>query len=252
MKLHIIGSSSQGNAYALEGRKEILLIEAGCRMALVNQAINWQIGKVVGCVISHEHGDHMGHVKEYSGLGFPIYAPPEAAKKNWAKDQWMNPTRVHTAECVDGIPAESIRLGEFLISPFDVPHDGTQCFGYEIQHPELGNLVFLTDFQYCPYTFRNHNLHHILVEANYSRDCLNLDQPNVQHVLEGHAELTTTVGFVRENATDSLRNVVLLHLSDSNSNEKDFVEAVQKVVPTGVSVHVATPGKTIHLYKDVF
>lgn len=248
MKLHIIGSSSRGNAYALEGRKEILLIEAGCRMALVNQAINWQIEKVVGCVVSHEHGDHMGHVKEYGGLGFPVYAPPAAAEKA-RKDRCME---IHTVECVDGIPVESIRLGEFLISPFDVPHDGTQCFGYEIQHPELGNLVFLTDFQYCPYIFRHHNLHHILVEANYSRDCLNLDKPNVQHVIEGHAELSTTVGFIRENVTDNLRNVVLLHLSDSNSNEKDFVEAVQKVVPAGVSVHVATPGKTIHLYKDVF
>ena len=114
MKLHIIGSSSKGNAYALEGRKEILLIEAGCRMALVNQAINWQIGKVVGCVISHEHEDHIGRVKEYSGLGFPVYAPPEAAKKAW-EDRWME---IHTVERVDGIPVESIRLGEFLISPF--------------------------------------------------------------------------------------------------------------------------------------
>ena len=247
MKLHIIGSSSRGNAYALEGQKEILLIEAGCRITLVNQAINWQIEKVVGCVISHEHGDHMGCVREYIGLGFPVYAPQ--AVKGIRDARFAG---IRAVDCVDGVPIESIRLGEFLISPFDVPHDGTQCFGYEIQHQELGNLVFLTDFQYCPYIFRQHNLHHILVEANYSRDCLNLDQPNVQHVIEGHAELSTTVGFIRENVTDNLRNVVLLHLSDSNSNEKDFVEAVQKVVPAGVSVHVATPGKTIHLYKDVF
>ena len=88
MKLHIIGSSSRGNAYALEGQKEILLIEAGCRMALVNQAINWQIEKVVGCVVSHEHVDHMGTVKEYSGLGFPVYAPPAAAEKA-LRDQGM-------------------------------------------------------------------------------------------------------------------------------------------------------------------
>lgn len=72
MKLYSIGSSSKGNAYALEANNEILLLEAGCSMKEVKKAINWQIGKVVGCLGSHQHGDHIGKIRAYCYAGFPI------------------------------------------------------------------------------------------------------------------------------------------------------------------------------------
>ena len=65
MKLKVIGSSSKGNGYALIADDEILLIEAGCKLIEVKKAIDWQIGKVVGCLVSHRHGDHAAHIKEY-------------------------------------------------------------------------------------------------------------------------------------------------------------------------------------------
>lgn len=56
MLLKCIASGSKGNCYALVSDREILLIEAGVRLIEVKKAIDFQISKVGGCVVSHEHG----------------------------------------------------------------------------------------------------------------------------------------------------------------------------------------------------
>ncbi len=56
MLLKCIASGSKGNSYALISDKEILLIEAGVRFREVKKHIDFQVSKIVGCLISHEHG----------------------------------------------------------------------------------------------------------------------------------------------------------------------------------------------------
>lgn len=52
--LKIAGSSSKGNSYILECNDEILLIEAGISFKKkILPTINWEGGKVVGCLVSH-------------------------------------------------------------------------------------------------------------------------------------------------------------------------------------------------------
>ena len=63
MILKCIDSGSKGNAYALIAEEEILLLEAGCRLMDVKKAIGFQIGKVVGCLVTHSHKDHIGYAK---------------------------------------------------------------------------------------------------------------------------------------------------------------------------------------------
>ena len=54
--LKCVCSGSNGNQYILENENEVLLIEAGCNLKKTKIAINFNISKVVGCIISHEHG----------------------------------------------------------------------------------------------------------------------------------------------------------------------------------------------------
>lgn len=56
MLMKCIASGSKGNSYALISNDEILLLEAGMNLLEVKRKIDFQISKVVGCVISHEHG----------------------------------------------------------------------------------------------------------------------------------------------------------------------------------------------------
>lgn len=54
VKLHVTGSNSFGNGYILDCDGEILLVEAGTSFKRKTlPAINWEGGKVVGCLVSH-------------------------------------------------------------------------------------------------------------------------------------------------------------------------------------------------------
>lgn len=55
MKLTIVGSGSSGNSYVLENESEILLIEAGMPLKKVQEYINFNIKKIKGLLVSHEH-----------------------------------------------------------------------------------------------------------------------------------------------------------------------------------------------------
>lgn len=56
MFLRCNGSGSAGNGYVLISDDEILLIECGVPAKEMLQAIDYHTKKVVGCIISHEHG----------------------------------------------------------------------------------------------------------------------------------------------------------------------------------------------------
>lgn len=56
MLLKIIGSGSSGNGYILESENEALLLEVGVKVKDMKRSIGWNISKICGCLISHEHG----------------------------------------------------------------------------------------------------------------------------------------------------------------------------------------------------
>ena len=49
-------------------------------------------------------------------------------------------------------PRRPRQIGSFTVLPFNVPHDTEiECYGYLIEHEEMGKLLFLTDLEYCKY-----------------------------------------------------------------------------------------------------
>ena len=56
MLLKTVASGSSGNCYILENDNEILLIECGVNLDKIKKSINFCTSKIVGCIISHEHG----------------------------------------------------------------------------------------------------------------------------------------------------------------------------------------------------
>lgn len=57
MFMRVISTGSQnGNCYALCSDNEILLLDCGCSYKQILRGIDFQISKVVGCLLSHEHG----------------------------------------------------------------------------------------------------------------------------------------------------------------------------------------------------
>ena len=78
MKLKVLGSGSSGNCYILESDTEALIIEAGVRFKDVKVALDFNVSKIMGVVISHSHGDHAKYVSEYEKAGISVFKPYES------------------------------------------------------------------------------------------------------------------------------------------------------------------------------
>lgn len=55
MVLRILNSNSKGNCYLFQSKNEVLVLEAGVKFSEVKEALNFDISKIRGVCISHEH-----------------------------------------------------------------------------------------------------------------------------------------------------------------------------------------------------
>lgn len=146
---------------------------------------------------------------------------------------------------------DSFAIGDWKIKTFELKHD-VPCKGFYINHPDSGNVLFITDSYYVPQTFSGIN--HILCEVNYSEDILNSRtdlHPSVRNrVIQSHMSLETFKEFLGANDLSKVRNIVLLHLSSGNSDSRLFQKEIEQ--QTGKDVFVADSGMSINLDLNPF
>ncbi|MBE0662833.1 MAG: MBL fold metallo-hydrolase [Bacteroidales bacterium] len=241
MKLHVLGSSSSGNGYLLYNEGEALVIEAGIKLKEVKQVLDFRLDVINGCIVSHRHQDHAGYIAEYNTAGIDVLAPEDVFT--------VKHHRNHAA-----IPGKGYKMGRFRIIPFEVTHDVT-CYGYLINHPDCGRILFLTDTYLCQFKFSG--LNHIIIEANYADDILEsnifsgVEHPAMRdRLLTSHLELKTTKAILLANDLNAVQNIVLIHLSDRNSDEQSFINEI--IALTGKQVYAAKKGLTVDLAINPF
>ena len=220
MKIKVLGSGSSGNCYILENDAEALIIEAGVSFKEVKVALGFNVRKIIGVITSHSHGDHAKYIHEYAKAGIAVIAP-------WRTDNNIRGT-----------------LGSFKVRSFELVHD-VPCYGFYIEHPQMGVLIYASDTEYIKWRFQNIN--HILVEANYSDDLVERDAVNCEHVLRGHMSLKTALDFISTNDNPALRNVVLIHLSDKNADSAEFLRKTKETVKYGADCFIAEKGLEVDL-----
>lgn len=242
MKLTIIGSGSAGNSYLLHNQTEALIIEAGMRYAEVKKAIDFDVSKIVGLLVSHCHADHAGYLKQYAHEGVKVFTSRETA---------LHYGIHNLAEIVSG---KAFKVGGFKVMPFDVVHD-VKTHGFLIEHSETGKFCFITDTHYSPFKFKG--LDNIIIEANYSERIIGdrlmsgkINKSLHDRVINSHMSLETAIGFLKANDLTNVRNIVLIHLSDGNSDETLFKKKVE--AGCGIPTHIATAGMTIEFNKNPF
>ena len=228
MKLKVLGSGSKANSYILENDKEALVIEAGVPFKSVLQAINFDFDKIVGFLVSHEHKDHSKYMNEYIKHGVKHF------KINLGEGLCLGPE-------------------SFAIEPFKLHHN-VECHGFHIRHKDVGNLVFATDTRYIEYRFKNIN--HWLIECNYSKEILDkrvedgFNPSLADRIVDDHMSLDTCKELFKANDLSKTRNIVLLHLSDGNSDAKQFHDEIHSL--TRKSVYIADKGLEIDLNSKPF
>lgn len=241
MELKVLGSSSSGNCYLLDNGKEALIIEAGIRFTEVKKALDFQIRRVVGCLITHQHNDHAKYLKTIVENGIHTLAIDEVWK---AKD-------VKGSRAINLELGKGYKFGNFKVLPFAACHD-VPCVGYVIDHPETGRILFLTDS--CMMEYMIPDLNHVLIECNYS-DAKLIESINAgrtlpsqrNRLLTSHMELNSCKEILRSNDLSNVMNIFLIHLSENNGDEQRFVSEIQKL--TGKVVYAAKPGLNVELTK---
>lgn len=232
MKLKVLGSGSSSNCYILESDTEALIIEAGLSFKEVKKALDFNIRKIVGVVVSHCHLDHAKYVSEYEKAGIPVFKPYNGMKDMDLKKGAEFKIQVFPNQSKDG-------------HWFHAYNDGTECpcYGFYVQHPDIGSLVYITDTECVRWRFSEVNC--IMAEANYSKDLVSDIPEKRKHVLTGHMEIETTCKFLEKNRSPELRNVILLHLSSESADSMDFKVKAEKVAKC--PVYVAQKGIEIDL-----
>ncbi|MBB2148834.1 MBL fold metallo-hydrolase [Pedobacter gandavensis] len=244
MKLKVVSSGSVGNSYIVHNEDEALLIECGVRFKDIKQSLNFNLKKVVGCLVSHSHQDHCKGVREVVNAGINVFCLLETANTFGFKSHRIK----------EVIPMQSFMVGNFKVMAFPLQHD-VPCLGFMVEHKDTGRFVFITDTYYCEYSFPG--LHNVIIEANYCQTILDAKlaagaTPEFlrNRVLKSHMSLSTCKEFLKANDLTSVNNILLIHLSDSNSHAERFQHEVKE--QTAKTVNVASKGLEINFTKTPF
>lgn len=222
MKLHCLGSGSSGNCWIIECEYEALVIDAGVSFVEVKKALWFQTSKIVAVIVSHSHGDHNKYVDQFRKYGVPVVQPDE--------------------DC-------HLKYGRFAIGCHEIYHD-VKNFLFYIAHPEIGNILYVTDTNAIPYKLEG--LNHLIVEANYDPGIIhekvlsgNLNAQLSARIENSHMSIETIEKWLTEQDLSQVANIVLCHLSSVNSDAGQFKTRIERA--TGKPVKIARKGLTINL-----
>ena len=226
MILKCLASGSSGNCYVLkDSTGKMLILDAGIPWKEIQIGIDFRPIDVEAVCITHSHSDHARAVRDLNKVGIRTILPWES---------------------------ENAHRGFYTVKPFPLTdstgrfvhtnQDGSSCpvYGFLVEHPEMGRMVYLTDCEFCKWKFKRIN--HILVECNYDRDLINPNAPNSEHVYRGHMELSTAVDFIRSNASGDLQNIMLCHVG-SNLDPDVAIRRVVEGVPNNPKTIIVERGK---------
>lgn len=213
MKLKVLGSGSSGNCYVLEDSKgKLLILECGLPFEQILNGIDYMISDVVGCVVTHSHGDHAKSILDMYYNGIPIYASRGTIGEF-----------PHIKMCTYVRHAEPFNVGDFRINPFDAKHDTPEPLNFIINHDEMGTMAFITDTGEV--NVKLAGINHWLIEANHDESFVKgseLASFMKNRIMDNHLSIKQAVDILAENDRSQMKNVVLCHLSERNANQDKF------------------------------
>jgi len=225
MKIKTIGSGSKGNCYYISDGTSSLLIEAGVQFKKLQIALNFKFSDIVGCLVTHEHGDHSKYIKEVSRLGIKTYSSAGTFKALKLKGQEYSKIEAK----------RPFNIGTFKIMPFDTQHDCSEPLGFIIYSEKTKEkLLFGTDTFYIKYKFSG--LTHIMLECNYSEKTLDPECPYTPRLIKSHFSLENVIKFMNANDLSLVKEIHLMHLSEGNSDGEYFKKELQKA--TGKLINI--------------
>lgn len=226
MEITAIASSSTANCCALEHNGSRLILEAGVPFKNLSKALGGEASSAVGCLITHEHGDHAKYVESYIKNGIDCYMSNGTANALNIPDKAKVPLK-----------KTWFKIGGWHIYMFPSKHDAAEPVGYIVQKNE-NRIMFLTDTRIIPSIIDG--LTHLIIECNYCDDII--QKSTAYHANRAYVEhlgLEQVKDYLSEIDLSQLQEVVLIHLSSEHSDEKRMISEIQEIVGSAVCVWAA-------------
>ncbi|MGL5954986.1 MAG: MBL fold metallo-hydrolase, partial [Brevinema sp.] len=216
-------SGSKANSFYVETEHHSLLIDAGLSLPKLESAfakLRLDHRKICGILITHEHEDHIRHLKRIAhALKLPVYITEESLKKSGLSLQDYHIIKAGDEFC----------FGDIHVDTFQVLHDAEMCLGFVFHH-QGKKLFFASDIGSFDQRILNkaENADFIGIEANYEPSML-AQCLYPQHLKErissgsGHLSNPQASRFIKESMGTHTKNVMFLHISE-NSNCTSHIE----------------------------
>jgi len=248
LRFQSFGSGSSGNCYFIGNASTGLLIDAGVgvrtiRKNLRNLGLDFE--NIWGVFVTHDHADH---IKAVGSLGekhrVPVYTTRkvhEGINRSYAVTEKLYSCKKYIEK------GETVQVGEFKVTAFEVSHDATDNVGYTIEYKEK-RFTFATDLGYISEEAAKQleMAHYMVLEANYDDQMLR-NGPYPLHLKNriiaetGHLSNDQAGIFLAEYYKEHLQKVFLCHLSRENN--------LPEIAYTTVQNHLE--GKKIVVGKDL-
>ena len=228
--IQVVGTGSTGNCYLLNVNDQTLVIEAGVNFTKVKKALDYDLKKVVGVLVSHEHGDHSAFIYEFIKKGKKIFCTLGTSEK-LKKSYYIN--KIEYLKC--------FQIGIFNITPFKTFHNPVKEDGsddtnsrFYVNEPcgfliefEGKRLVFLTDS--CDLKTKFKNVDYWLIEANYSNEKLqnsSLDILLKKRIQDTHMSIDRCKTILEAHNAQNSELVLLIHASNNHSDKEEFLRKI--------------------------
>ncbi|MBQ0049108.1 MAG: MBL fold metallo-hydrolase [Bacteroidales bacterium] len=226
IKFLCLGSGSSGNSYYLTDGQTSLLLDAGLNMKTLRKSLamnGFDLAQVSAVFITHDHADHIKSVGYLANdLDKPIYTTQDihlGINRNYCVTSKVTAQHAHIVN--KEVP---IQIGDFSITPFEVPHDSSDCVGYCVKH---GSVTFclITDVGHVTPIIEEkvRDANYLVVESNHDEEMLsNGPYPGYLKARirsgRGHLSNHDCAKLLVEQATEKLKRVWLCHLSEENNH----------------------------------
>jgi phosphoribosyl 1,2-cyclic phosphodiesterase len=246
MKATILGSGSDGNCYVFHNSAEALIVDCGCSLRKVLEVVHFNRLIIVGLFITHEHGDHCKYIKEFIKAHIPIYMSRGTA--NAIEDKY----KIKSLRYTPCVSRNDVDCGCFHVISFLTVHDAAEPLGFYIEHEEIGAMIIAEDTAMIRDKFSA--LDYIFIECNYSKvKLLNNERYTCnmkERITNNHMSYSHCMDAILHMDLSVCKKIVLLHLSNDNSDEKAFTSGIN--IATGIRTIAARAGMEFSINKSIF
>lgn len=236
--IKVIGSGSSGNCYLANINGTKILLEAGLPFKKIQKALDYRVSEIDFCIITHCHKDHSKAVVDLMKNGIDVYMTDGTFSDLAIDDHHRRKRFIRNSD--GNYPI--FHAKNITVKPFEAVHDVSEPVSFYIQDINTKeSLLFVTDTAYLKYKIPKIDI--LMIECNYVKKVidkkvedgsLNISLRN--RIVRNHMSLETLLEALKQVDLSKLKKIYVLHLSDSNSDEKLIKEELQKA--TGVSVEV--------------